>query len=674
MKFSKIRNRFLPFLFIIAFFCIYVYNLSPTIFVGDSPELLTAAKTLGIAHPPGYPVYTVVTNFLTEIFPFGNFAYRGNLSSALLSFAVLLIAGSFVDFSLLFYFALTPVFFNSALSSEVFALNLFFATLITLLLKRYSLRGAKAAAFLFGLGLANHQTLVLIFPAVLFLLYKKKFLNLKFVLELFLILLLGFSANFFLLVRAKGNPPLNWGDPSSFRNLLRVLLRKSYGTFSLHGSSYGLRFSSIAEEFKLGLDFMGPLFLISPLAYFMRIKKQKNFSHFLFISFLFTGPVFYFIAAIPGNENFVKAIMERFFLLPSFFLIALFGEVVRDFNLRKVFNLCVFAIALSFSLGIPSLRNFFSLSDFSNEVVREVPPEGALVIEKGAVGDDLIFALAYKKWAEGISTPEIFSYYGSVFPSVYGKNPEYLSPAQRQINRLNFLSRPREKYFFALSKNQIPFSGFSLNGLIWGRTFPERADVFWRLSRLKNYRVRSLEILCPYFRLLENPGEGRASVCEYEGRDIDWLLTNLGTVWLELGNAKNAERCYRRSLVLNPHLAATYNNLGVLLFDRRKYRQAAENFKTSAQLAPDDVRFYNLALSREKLGEDDEAQAALTKSLQINPFNYKSINELGLIKMRHGDYLSAKALFEKGLKINPQDENLKFNYRLILSKIKTYGR
>ncbi|KAK7804815.1 hypothetical protein U0070_001199 [Myodes glareolus] len=46
---------------------------------GDSGELITAAHELGVAHPPGYPLFTLVASLAITLFPFGSVAYRVNL-------------------------------------------------------------------------------------------------------------------------------------------------------------------------------------------------------------------------------------------------------------------------------------------------------------------------------------------------------------------------------------------------------------------------------------------------------------------------------------------------------------------------------------------------------------------------------------------------------------------
>ena len=70
---------------------LYLATLAPTLTWGwnglgvDGGELLAAAYTLGIPHPPGYPIYTLLLKVFATIVPVGDFAFRGNLLSALLA-------------------------------------------------------------------------------------------------------------------------------------------------------------------------------------------------------------------------------------------------------------------------------------------------------------------------------------------------------------------------------------------------------------------------------------------------------------------------------------------------------------------------------------------------------------------------------------------------------------
>src|SRR5258707_11494421 len=65
---------------------VYSRTLAPSVPTGDSGELITVAWVLGIAHPPGYPLFSMVGHLFT-LLPFGSPAFRVNLMSALFAAA-----------------------------------------------------------------------------------------------------------------------------------------------------------------------------------------------------------------------------------------------------------------------------------------------------------------------------------------------------------------------------------------------------------------------------------------------------------------------------------------------------------------------------------------------------------------------------------------------------------
>jgi hypothetical protein len=68
-------------------FVLYLVTCSPTINFTDSGELITVAWTAGIAHPSGYPLYTLIGTAFSHL-PFGdNPAWRMNVLSALFAAA-----------------------------------------------------------------------------------------------------------------------------------------------------------------------------------------------------------------------------------------------------------------------------------------------------------------------------------------------------------------------------------------------------------------------------------------------------------------------------------------------------------------------------------------------------------------------------------------------------------
>src|SRR5437773_7740591 len=66
----------------VAAFAIYALGACPTIYVGDSGELVTAVHLLGIPHPSGSPLYVLLGKLWTVLLPVGSIAWRMSLFSA----------------------------------------------------------------------------------------------------------------------------------------------------------------------------------------------------------------------------------------------------------------------------------------------------------------------------------------------------------------------------------------------------------------------------------------------------------------------------------------------------------------------------------------------------------------------------------------------------------------
>ena len=99
--------------------------MPPSISAGDAGELIAAAWHLGSPHPPGYPVYTLLSK-LSTFLSFGNIAFRVNLLSLLFAtFACAMpvpITGLIVSiYPRLKPLDLSNVVISSSLSSLIFA-------------------------------------------------------------------------------------------------------------------------------------------------------------------------------------------------------------------------------------------------------------------------------------------------------------------------------------------------------------------------------------------------------------------------------------------------------------------------------------------------------------------------------------------------------------------------
>ena len=53
-----------------ASFVVYFYTLAPTLTLEDSGELAVAGDWLGVPHPPGYPLWTMLSYIFARVFSF----------------------------------------------------------------------------------------------------------------------------------------------------------------------------------------------------------------------------------------------------------------------------------------------------------------------------------------------------------------------------------------------------------------------------------------------------------------------------------------------------------------------------------------------------------------------------------------------------------------------------
>ena len=61
---------------------LYGWTLAPTVTLVDSGELIVVAHFLGVAHPPGFPLWTMLAH-VASLMPWGNVAARVNFASAI---------------------------------------------------------------------------------------------------------------------------------------------------------------------------------------------------------------------------------------------------------------------------------------------------------------------------------------------------------------------------------------------------------------------------------------------------------------------------------------------------------------------------------------------------------------------------------------------------------------
>src|SRR5882762_9922663 len=118
----------------LALFALYAATAPHTVALEDDGLFILSSYFLGIEHPPGYPLFTLIGHLFTYL-PFGAVAYRVHLASALFGAltggaawlcARALIGGRLPAYLAAFALGVSPVFWSQAIIAEVYTLNTFF--------------------------------------------------------------------------------------------------------------------------------------------------------------------------------------------------------------------------------------------------------------------------------------------------------------------------------------------------------------------------------------------------------------------------------------------------------------------------------------------------------------------------------------------------------------------
>src|SRR5580658_5324155 len=123
------------------------------------------------------------------------------------------------------------------------------------------------------------------------------------------------------------------------------------------------------------------------------------------------------------------------------------------------------------------------------------------------------------------------------------------------------------------------------------------------------------------------------------------------------GDSEAAIEKYRAMIKLAPHLAAAYNNLGMLYFNNHDYPHAAEVLKRGLELHPDmPTASAMLGMSYFQLGADEKAEPLLRSALKTSPTddNVEMILAHILINLRK--YEEAASTLNHFLERNPKNQ------------------
>lgn len=675
----------MPFLLFLSSFGIYLFTLAPSLQFGDSGELITAGASLGIAHPPGYPLYSVLGKLFCNLIPFGNPAYRMNLMSAILA-SLTLVVLYFVLKSLIEVFCdreicnlqsticnsafavlilgFSNIFWSQAVVSEVFMLNVFFFVLLLYITicpsttlrtgdLRLAIGGLYLFSFLFGLGLGNHHTLLLALPGFAYILISKLYkqglfrksslssiiCNLRFVICYFLI---GFLIYMYLPLRSLRNPALDWDNPETFDKLWQVFARLRYGGVSLaEGGRSAFRLSLTLNQISGYIEFMIHEFTIpgAILGVFGLIMLR---SIGIWLLFLVPGIGFIFLANIPITSNTIS-LLNRFFLLPDIvFAVGIgFGihKIVsflntnntnkheyrfRGFNIViTVLLILVGCLFISRNFKTNNLRNDYFLWDYSKNILRSLPDKSIVFLDRA---DESIFGLSYLKFVEH-RRPDLTVYdrFSGPFGNIYGD--DYLSlPHDTRVLRRKLVEQEMVGKFRSENPD-MPIYFYSNNPQL-------ESDFLFGQQGI-------------VFRVI--PEAGKPAEPHYDWQEI-YTLRNLD-------NLKLWQEPRTESLI-----SAHFSLLNKYYLNIKDTDKSFRLFKYLAGTGfPSPDLLVQWGYEYHRLGILDKAKSVYEFTLKLQPENTVLLNNLGAIYEQTGNLDKAVEMYETVINIAPDNADAHYN-------------
>ncbi|MCB9009536.1 MAG: DUF2723 domain-containing protein [Ardenticatenaceae bacterium] len=361
---------------------------------GDGGELITAAVTLGIPHPPGYPTY-VLLGKLASFLPFEPVAYRFHLFSALCvaiaaglvtATAQKLMAASGTQNSQFLtvipglLFAFSPLVWSQAIVAEVYSLNLL--VVAAFLWAIVGKRPSHVTGFFLGLSVTTHLTSLFLLPLAL------ANSPLKTWRQLFIGALVGASPYLLLPFLARLGSPVLWGDLTTLSGWWWLVSGQIYqaNQFALPPNNFWPRLASWAGAFSQQLAMLGwPLLFLAG----WRVVGGRFFSAKLWGGLVGTA-VFYLIYAFFYNTQ--DAIVLT---LPAWLILSLC--LIPALNLVGKWGVILPGLALLLNLTSQNGANIHNIRQQAAQIFASAPADAVLITS----GDPDIFTLWYFHYVEG---------------------------------------------------------------------------------------------------------------------------------------------------------------------------------------------------------------------------------------------------------------------------------
>ena len=403
----------------VALFALYAATAPRTVALEDDGLFILSSYFLGVEHPPGYPLFTLIGHLFTYL-PFGSVAYRVHLASALFGAltggaawlcARTLVAGRLPAYIAAFALGFSPVFWSQAVIAEVYTLNTFFFLALAFmglqacppaLHRPPSDRLLPWMALVFGLSLSNHYPLMLLVaPAFVVLLWPLRREVLARLGALSWLVILGLLPYAWLVRRSWAQIPISFNGPlETIQEIVFFVSRAGYAGIDHSVSAAWLDrlkfFQFLGGQLLLQFAVLGTLLAAAGFAVQWRILGRRT-AAFLTTAFLMSSVVLVLLLGFDFDS--FRSHVFHVYPLPAYAICALwvgmgFAWAVQRFARRPWHAPAASAalLALMFVLGarlnlVPSDWG----ARYAQAVLRTLPEKAVVFV----TGDPDLGPLAY---------------------------------------------------------------------------------------------------------------------------------------------------------------------------------------------------------------------------------------------------------------------------------------
>jgi tetratricopeptide (TPR) repeat protein len=557
------------------------------------------------------------------------------------------------------FLAFVPVLWSQTVSAEVYTLHAFFVALLIRLLWWWDegKEFAKLALFVFvtGLSFGNHMQTVMLAPAVIFILvsgHYKTLLNFKNLCLLSVLFFLALSLYLYLPIRTEAGAAIHWGDPNTLDRFL------AHVTASAHREGYvltkgTLEYVSRAKQTVLLVFNQFGMTLMLALWGWYKIQHRRWK--------IFFAAVILFDCVYTVFLNIISFEITAFALPTSIVLALLMGNGIAHilewaghspFHGKTTYGavrlaccmMPVIPLVSNFDLCNQS-RNYMAYEHVLN-IFRTVNDRSILFLD----GDNNIFPVTYGRIVERIREDvTLYDRLNLLFgmPSPDDPNddvhrrPEHSGPsAEERIVK----NAKNDVYFAVFNPEDIslpdPFTMYPFGILYrplrsetpcpeclakyaWTHYETESVHEDFRKDFMNRHLAAHFHFaLGRYLFATGQPALGLKVVkgASQIAYDDTMIHSDIALFLIDKGFLDEARGELEKALVHAEDLSGIYTNWGYYYWKRVDYDKAIVSFRRAVELRPGSFEYHNnLGLSLHQAGRVEEALAVFQRSLKINP-------------------------------------------------------